>query len=118
MGICGFRPTQGRAMGKQKPDMIKGTLDMLILKILSIEPMHGWGISERIQQISRAALQVNQGSLYASLHKLTREGWIRSYWEITENNRGSFHFHGDLSVYPVTALLAVPHDTKSGTIQG
>lgn len=74
-------------MGKQKPDMIKGTLDMLILKILSLGPMHGWGISERIQQVSRDELQVNQGSLYASLHKLTREGWIKSYWELTENNR-------------------------------
>ena len=74
-------------MGTQKPDMIKGTLDTLILKVLSLEPMHGWGISEQIQQISREALQVNQGSLYASLHKLTREGWIRSYWEVTENNR-------------------------------
>ena len=74
-------------MGRPKPDMIKGTLDMLILKVISVEPMHGWGISERIQHVSRDALQVNQGSLYASLHKLTREGWIKSYWEVTENNR-------------------------------
>ena len=72
--------------------MIKGTLDMLILKIVSLEPMHGWGISERIQQVSRDALQVNQGSLYASLHKLTREGWIRSYWETTENNRRAKYY--------------------------
>jgi hypothetical protein len=70
-------------MGRQKPDMIKGTLDMLILKVLSLEPMHGWGISERIQQISKDELQVNQGSLYASLHKLTREGWIKSSWRVT-----------------------------------
>jgi DNA-binding PadR family transcriptional regulator len=55
-------------MGKQKPDMIKGTLDMLILKVLSLEAMHGWGICERIQQASDGNLQVNQGSLYASLH--------------------------------------------------
>lgn len=79
-------------MGRQKPDMIKGTLDMLILKILSLEPMHGWGISERIQQASRDELQVNQGSLYASLHKLTREGWIRSHWEVTENNRRARYY--------------------------
>ena len=79
-------------MGKEKPDMIKGTLDMLILKLLSLEPMHGWGVSERIQQISRDELQVNQGSLYASLHKLTREGWIRSYWEVTENNRRARYY--------------------------
>jgi PadR family transcriptional regulator PadR len=79
-------------MSKQKPDMIKGTLDMLILKVVSLEPMHGWGICERIQQISRDELQVNQGSLYASLHKLTREGWIRSYWRTTENNRRARYY--------------------------
>jgi len=79
-------------MGRHKPDMIKGTLDMLILKILSLEPMHGWGISERIQQASREELQVNQGSLYASLHKLTREGWIRSYWQVTENHRRARYY--------------------------
>jgi transcriptional regulator len=79
-------------MGRPKPDMIKGTLDMLILKVVSLQPMHGWGISERIQQVSRDALLVNQGSLYASLHKLTREGWIRSYWEVTENNRRAKYY--------------------------
>jgi transcriptional regulator len=79
-------------MGKQKPDMIKGTLDMLILKILSLEPLHGWGISERIQQMSRDELVVNQGSLYASLHKLTREGWIRSHWQVTENSRRARYY--------------------------
>jgi len=79
-------------MGKRKPDMIKGTLDMLILKILSLEPMHGWGISERIHQMSRDELVVNQGSLYASLHKLTRKGWIRSHWELTENSRRARYY--------------------------
>lgn len=79
-------------MGRDKPDMIKGTLDMLILKVVSLEPMHGWGISERIQGISEEVLQVNQGSLYASLHKLTREGWIKSYWRTTENNRRARYY--------------------------
>jgi len=79
-------------MSKRKPDMIKGTLDMLILKVVSLEPMHGWGICEQIQQISRYELQVNQGSLYTSLHKLMREGWIRSYWRTTENNRRARYY--------------------------
>ena len=79
-------------MGTHKPDMIKGTLDMLILKVLSLEPMHGWGICERIQQMSRDRLQVNQGSLYASLHRLTREGWIKSKWRTTENNRRARYY--------------------------
>ena len=58
----------------QRPDMIQGTMDLLILKVVSLEPMHGWGICERIQQISSDVLHVNQGSLYASLHRLTRQG--------------------------------------------
>lgn len=79
-------------MKKQKPDMIKGTLDMLILKVISLEPMHGWGICEQIQQISSDELQVNQGSLYTSLHKLMREGWIKSHWRTTENNRRARYY--------------------------
>ncbi len=79
-------------MPKSTPDMIRGTLDMLILKVLSVEPMHGWGIGERIQDVSRDALQVNQGSLYPALHRLTREGWIRSEWRTTENNRRARYY--------------------------
>ena len=79
-------------MPKPDTDMIRGTLDMLILKVVDIEPMHGWGISERIQQVSQDALRVNQGSLYASLHRLTRGGWIRSEWGATENNRRARYY--------------------------
>ncbi len=79
-------------MGRERPDLIKGTLDMLILKVLSLEPLHGWGISERIQQKSGEALRVQQGSLYASLHRLAREGWIRSYWQTTEHNRRARYY--------------------------
>ncbi|MEJ2203587.1 MAG: PadR family transcriptional regulator [Gemmatimonadota bacterium] len=79
-------------MPKPQDDMIRGTLDMLILRVLSLEPMHGWGISERIQQMSDAALQVNQGSLYASLHRLTRQGWVKSEWRVTQNNRRARYY--------------------------
>jgi PadR family transcriptional regulator PadR len=79
-------------VGKRQPDMIRGTLDMLILKVLSLGPMHGWGISERIQMVTQDELQVNQGSLYPALHKLTREGWIKSYWDHTENNRRARYY--------------------------
>lgn len=72
--------------------VIRGTLDMLILKILDEEPMHGWGISELIQARSQDALRVQQGSLYASLHRLTREGWIRSYWAQTEHGRRARYY--------------------------
>lgn len=67
--------------------LIKGTLDLLILKVVSLEAMHGWGIAQRIQGLSRDALSVQQGSLYASLHRLTREGWLTSAWHDTEHGR-------------------------------
>lgn len=68
-------------------DLVQGTLDMLILKTLTLGLMHGWGISQRIQQISQDVLQVNQGSLYPSLHRLEQQGWITSEWGVSENNR-------------------------------
>ena len=79
-------------MAKQQRDLIKGTLDMLILKMLSVEAVHGWGIQERIQNVSGDLLRVQQGSLYASLHRLTREGWIKSYWGQTPNNRKARYY--------------------------
>ena len=72
---------------KNRPKMIQGTLDLLILKVVSLEPMHGWGISERIQQQSGDALKVNQGSLYPALHRLTVSGYLASSWVTTENTR-------------------------------
>ena len=84
--------TKDNDVGKQQPDMIRGTLDMLVLKVLSLEPLHGWGICERVKLISEDELQVNQGSLYPALHKLTQEGWIKSYWCLTDNNRKARYY--------------------------
>jgi transcriptional regulator len=70
-----------------RSDLLQGTLDVLILKTLDLASMHGWGISQRIQQLSRDVLQVNQGSLYPALYRLERKGWIRSAWGSSENNR-------------------------------
>lgn len=70
-------------------DLVQGTLDMLILKILALEPMNGWAISQRLKQISSDVLGVSDGSLYPALHKLERRGWIRSEWKSSENNRRS-----------------------------
>lgn len=72
---------------KAKSDLLQGTLDMLILKTLALEAAHGWGISQRIQQVSRDVLQVNQGSLYPALYRLEHQGWIASEWGTSENNR-------------------------------
>ncbi len=68
-------------------DLVQGTLDLLLLKILALEPMHGWAISLRLRSISGDVLQVSEGSLYPALHKLEQEGWITAEWKQTENNR-------------------------------
>lgn len=68
-------------------DLVQGTLDMLILKILALQPMNGWGINQRLKQISSDVLGVSDGSLYPALHKLQRRGWIRAEWKASENNR-------------------------------
>jgi PadR family transcriptional regulator PadR len=68
-------------------DLVQGTLDLLILKILALEPMHGWAVANRIRQMSKDVLQVNQGSLYPALHKLEQEGWIAAKWGKSEDNR-------------------------------
>jgi transcriptional regulator len=70
-----------------RSDLLQGTLDMLILKTLALGPNHGWGISQRIQQVSKDVLQVNQGSLYPALHRLELQGWIAAEWGMSDNNR-------------------------------
>jgi PadR family transcriptional regulator PadR len=73
-------------------DVLRGTLDLLILKTLTLEPMHGWGISQRIQQMSRNVLDVNQGSLYPALQRLELKEWIDSEWRTSENNRRAKYY--------------------------
>jgi PadR family transcriptional regulator PadR len=68
-------------------DLVQGTLDLLVLKILALEPLHGWALSQRLKQVSGDVLQVSDGSLYPALHKLEQQGWIRAEWKPTENNR-------------------------------
>jgi len=78
-------------MSKPK-DVVQGTLDLLILKILALEPMHGWAISQRLKQISGDVLQVSDGSLYPALHKLEQEDWIKAEWAASENNRRAKYY--------------------------
>jgi PadR family transcriptional regulator, regulatory protein PadR len=73
-------------------DLVQGTLDLLILKILALQSMHGWGIAQRIHQMSGEVLQVGQGALYPSLHKLEQNGWIDSEWAVSENNRRAKYY--------------------------
>ena len=96
-------------MPQRRDDVLQGTLDLLVLKALQLEPMHGWGIAERIEQWSESVLQVGQGSLYPALYRLDRQGLIRSEWRTTENNRraryyaltaaGRKHFAEELSYW-------------------
>ena len=94
-------------MGKERSDVLQGTLDMLVLKALALQPMHGWGITERIEQWSENVLQLGQGTLYPALYRLERQGFIKSEWRVTENSRraryysltrsGRQHFSGELA---------------------
>src|SRR5262245_2646953 len=93
-------------MTDQRIDLPQGTLDLLILKTLAHERQHGWGVSERIQQISNSVLQVQQGSLYPALHRLQRRGWIRARWGVSENNRRAKY-------YELTASGRKQLDTES-----
>lgn len=74
-------------MAEKSMDLLQGTLDLLILKALALGPMHGWGISVRLGQLSKETFQVTQGSLYPALHRLEREGWIQAAWGTSENGR-------------------------------
>jgi PadR family transcriptional regulator, regulatory protein PadR len=76
----------------QSTDLLQGTLDLLILKTLALEPMHGWGIAQRIQQVSKNVFQIGQGSLYPALHRLEYKGWIQAEWGESENNRRAKYY--------------------------
>ncbi|HEX8797998.1 MAG TPA: PadR family transcriptional regulator [Terriglobales bacterium] len=79
-------------MTTRRIELPQGTLDLLILRTLALEPLHGWAISERVQQISSETLQIQQGSLYPALHRLERRGWIRARWGTSENNRRAKYY--------------------------
>ena len=79
-------------MADDRIGLPQGTLDLLILKVLSLEPQHGWAISERLQQVSTGTIQVQQGSLYPALHRLERRGWIKAEWAASDNNRNAKYY--------------------------
>ena len=79
-------------MGQDRSDVLQGTLDLLVLKTLLHEPMHGWGITERLEQWSEQILQLGQGTLYPALYRLERQGYIKSSWKVTENNRRARYY--------------------------
>jgi transcriptional regulator len=97
--------------GEEMPvptDLLQGTLDLLILQTLALQPMHGWGVAQRIQQVSKDALQIGQGSLYPALYRLEYKGWIKSDWGNSENNRRA-------KFYRLTAAGRKQLDTELAT---
>lgn len=84
-------PAEVKGMN-QRIELPQGTLDLLILRTLALEPQHGWGISERLQQMSSDVLRIQQGSLYPALHRLERRGWIKAHWGMSENNRRAKYY--------------------------
>jgi len=102
-----FVRRKGGPLTREKSDVLQGTLDMLVLRALQLEPMHGWGITERIEQWSESVLQLGQGTLYPALYRLERQGLVGSEWRVTENNRraryyslttkGRRHLHEELA---------------------
>jgi PadR family transcriptional regulator, regulatory protein PadR len=80
-------------MRRATPDLLPGTLDLLILRTLQNDALHGWAISERIEQISEDVLQINQGSLYPALHRLEHQGWIEAEWKVSELGRRAKYYH-------------------------
>ena len=90
--LFSIRRSKGIAVAKERTDLLQGTLDMLVLKALQLEPMHGWGITERIEQWSEHVLQLGQGTLYPALYRLERQGFIRSEWKVTENSRRARYY--------------------------
>jgi PadR family transcriptional regulator len=79
-------------MPADRKDLLQGTLELLVLKALSLEPMHGWGIAQRIDELSKDVFRVQQGSLYPALQRMVRKGWIKSEWRTSENNRRARYY--------------------------
>ncbi len=79
-------------MPTPRSELLQGTLELLVLRVLSLEPMHGWGIAQRIEQMSAEVFSVNQGSLYPALQRMRRKGWVRSEWRRTDNNRRARYY--------------------------
>ena len=98
-------------------DLLQGTLDMLVLKALQLAPMHGWGITERIQQWSGQVLQVNQGSLYPALQRMLRRGWVRAEWRASENNRRARYYELTREGQRQLAQQVAEWDRSSGAVE-
>jgi transcriptional regulator len=104
-------------MPDSRSDILQGTMELLVLQIVSHEPMHGWGITHRIEASSRQVFQVNQGSLYPALERMRRKGWIRSEWRLTENNRRARYYSLTPSGERQLAVQRAAWQRSSGAVE-
>ena len=103
-------------MTDERRELLQGTLEMLVLKTLSLAPMHGWGIAQRIRDLSRGVFDVNQGSLYPALQRMKRKGWIRAEWQVTENNRRARYYSLTPAGRKQLAIEAADWETSAGAV--
>ncbi len=97
-------------------ELLQGTLEMLVLKTLTLEPMHGWGIAQRIRDLSQGVFDVNQGSLYPALQRMKRKGWIRSQWRVTANNRRARYYELTASGRKQLAAESAAWENAAGAV--
>ena len=105
-------------MAKRGSDLLQGTLELLVLKTLSVEPMHGWGIANRIEAISSGAFEVSQGSLYPALQRMKRKGWVRSEWRVTENRRRARYYSLTATGHQQLGTERKDWERAAGAIEG
>ena len=103
-------------MPDTRADILQGTLEMLVLKTLTLEPMHGWGLSVRLRQISGEVFEIHQGSLYPALQRMLRRGWIRAEWRATENNRRARYYEITRDGHRQLASQIAEWDRSSGAV--
>lgn len=105
-------------MPPDRRDLLQGTLELLVLKALSLEPMHGWGIAQRIDQLSKDVFRVQQGSLYPALQRMLRKGWIKSEWRTSDNNRRARYYLLTRTGAKQLATAAAQWKRASGAVDG
>lgn len=105
-------------MPPDRSDLLYGTLEMIVLRVLAMEPMHGWGIAMRIEQMSGEVFEVNQGSLYPALQRMKRKGWVRSEWRLTDNNRRARYYQLTRAGEKQLALELTEWEKTSSAVNG
>ena len=105
-------------MGSDRADVLQGTLEMLVLRALALEPMHGWGLAQRIEAMSNSVFEIQQGTLYPALQRMKRKGWVRAAWRQTENNRRARYYSITAAGEKRLAAERAQWERTSGAVNG